>query len=158
MSSWNTNTWSNFCDSHWEFICHNKWHPGTSEISIPLEIAVGTQFHVWHAIKTIVVFLPADGEASWSLLSSLVSLLSSGQSAARKTYFCILKVTGQVWESQKRIIIGTTSVNLSKPVSTGLTIKSDLVLNQPNRKTWGAKLVDVIKHLPRKVFLSWYHH
>ena len=25
-----------FCDPHWELICHNKWNPGTSEISTPL--------------------------------------------------------------------------------------------------------------------------
>ena len=29
--------------------------------------------------------------------------------------------------------------------------------NQPNRKRWGAQLVDV-KHLPHKVFLSRQHH
>ena len=33
-----------------------------------------THFHVRHGTKTIPVFLPADGEASWSLLPSLVSL------------------------------------------------------------------------------------
>ena len=31
-------------------------------------------------------------------------------------------------------------------------------LNQTNRERWDVKLVDVIKHLPYKVFLSWYHH
>ena len=31
-----------------------------------------------HGTETTLVFLPADGEASWSLLSSLVSLLSGG--------------------------------------------------------------------------------
>ena len=48
------------------------------------------------------------------------------------TYSYILKVTGQVWESQKRIsitlITATTSVHLPKPVSTDLTIKPDSVL------------------------------
>ena len=33
MSSWDTNPWSNFCDSHWELICCNKWHSGTLEIT-----------------------------------------------------------------------------------------------------------------------------
>ena len=46
MSSWDTNPWSNFFYSHWELICPNKWHPATSEISAPPEIAVGTQFNV----------------------------------------------------------------------------------------------------------------
>ena len=76
MSSWDTNPWSNFCDPHWELICHNKWHPGASEISTPPEIYVGIHFHEQHDTKTIPIFLPADGEASWLLLPSLVSLLS----------------------------------------------------------------------------------
>ena len=46
--------------------------------------------------KTIPVFLPVDGEASWSLLPSSVSLLSGGILQPEYTYFCILKVTGQV--------------------------------------------------------------
>ena len=29
--------------------------------------------------------------------------------------------------------------------------------NQPSRKRWGAKLVDV-KHIPHKAFLLWHHH
>ena len=45
-------------------------------MSAPSEIAVGTNFHVQHGTKTITVFLPGDGETSWSLLPSLVSLLS----------------------------------------------------------------------------------
>ena len=32
---------------------------------IPPEIAVGTDFHVQHRTKTITVFLPTNGEASW---------------------------------------------------------------------------------------------
>ena len=71
-----TNRWSNFCDPHWELICHNKWHPETLKIFIPPEIAVGSHFHTWHGTKTILVFLRADGEAFWLLLPSSVSLLS----------------------------------------------------------------------------------
>ena len=55
-----------------------------------------------HGTKTIPVFLPADGEASWLLLPSLISLLSCGTVQPEKTYSCTLKVTGQVWESQKK--------------------------------------------------------
>ena len=54
-----------------------------------------------HDTKTTPVLLPADGEASWSLLPSSVSLLSGGTVQPENTYSCILKVTGQVWESQK---------------------------------------------------------
>ena len=82
-----------------------------------------------HGTKTTLVFLPADGEASWSLLPSSVSLLSGGTVQPENTYSCILKVTGQVWESQKRInitlITATTNVHLPQPVSIDLTIKPD---------------------------------
>ena len=88
-----------------------------------------------HGTKTTPVFLPADGEASWSLLPSSVSLLSSSTVQPEKTYSYILKVTGQVWESQKRIsitlITAITSVHLPKPVSADLTIKPDPVLTNP---------------------------
>ena len=48
-----------------------------------------------HGTKTTPVFLPADGEASWSLLPSSVSLLSGGTVQPENTYSSILKVTGQ---------------------------------------------------------------
>ena len=55
-----------------------------------------------HGTKTTPVFLPADGEASWLLLPSSVSLLSGGTVEPENTYPRILKVTGQVWESEKK--------------------------------------------------------
>ena len=55
-----------------------------------------------HGTKTTPIFLPADGEASWSLLPGLVSLLSGGTVQLENTYSSILKVTGQVSESQKK--------------------------------------------------------
>ena len=48
--------------------------------------------------KTIPVFLPADGEASWSLFPSSVTLLSGSTVQPENSYSCILKVTGQDWE------------------------------------------------------------
>ena len=88
-----------------------------------------------HGTKTTPVFLAADGEASWLLPPSSVSLLSGNTVQPENTYSYILKVTGQVWESQKRIsitlITATTSVHLPKPVSTDLTIKPDSVLTNP---------------------------
>ena len=42
--------------------------------------------------KSTPVFLPADGEASWSLLPSLVSLLSGGTVQPENTFSSILKV------------------------------------------------------------------
>ena len=90
-----------------------------------------------HGTKTTAVFLPADGEASWSLLPSSVSLLSGSTVQPENTYSRILKVTGQVWESQKKkrinitLITATTSVHLPKPVSIDLTIKPDSILTNP---------------------------
>ena len=43
---------------------------------MPPEIAEGPHFYAKHGTKIIRVFLPADGEASWSLIPSLVFLLS----------------------------------------------------------------------------------
>ena len=41
-----------------------------------------------HGTKTTLVFLPANGEASWSLLSSLVSLLSGGTVQPETVQYC----------------------------------------------------------------------
>ena len=60
---------------------------------------------MWHGTKTTPVFLSADGEAFWSLLPNPISLLSSGTVQPESTYSYILKMTGQVWESQKKISI-----------------------------------------------------
>ena len=60
-----------------------------------------------HGAKTTLVFLPADGEASWLQLPSSVSLLSGSTVQSENAYSCILKVTGQVSETQKRISINT---------------------------------------------------
>ena len=49
-----------------------------------------------HGSKTTPVFLPADGEASWSLLPSSVSLLSGDTVQPENTYCRILKVRDQV--------------------------------------------------------------
>ena len=61
-----------------------------------MEIAVGTYFHAQDGTKTIPVFSPGDGEASWLLLPSSVSLLSGDTVQPENTYSYILKVTGQV--------------------------------------------------------------
>ena len=81
----------------------------------------GTHFHARHGTKTTLVFLPADGQASRSLLPSLVSLLSCCTMQPENTYSYILRT----------LITATTSVHLPKSVSTDLTIKSNLVLTNP---------------------------
>ena len=55
-----------------------------------------------HGTKTTPVFLPADVETSWSLLPSLVTLLSGSTVQPENTYSSILKVTGQVWDKHKK--------------------------------------------------------
>ena len=72
-------------------------------ISTPSEISVGAPSHVCHCTKTTLVFLSVDGEASWLLLLNLGSLLLGGTVQLESTCACILKVTGQVQESQKTI-------------------------------------------------------
>ena len=156
-----------FDDPHWELIFCNKWRPETSEISIPPELALETLFHAWHgSLKlpclTTPVFLRVDGEASWLLLPSSVSVLSGGTVQPENTCSCILKVTGHVWESQKRISINTNHSyhQCSSPLAS-LDWSSNKIrfsFNQPNRKRWRVRLVDVINHLPLKVFLLWKHH
>ena len=47
-----------------------------------------------HGTKTTLVFLHADGEVSWLLLPSLVSLISGGTVQPENTYSRILKLTG----------------------------------------------------------------
>ena len=49
-------------------------------------MAARTHFYARHDTKTTSIFLPADGEASWSLLSSSVSLLSGGTVQPENTF------------------------------------------------------------------------
>ena len=49
-----------------------------------------------HGTKTTLVFSPADGEVSWLLLPSSVSLISGSTVEPEKTYSHILKLTRQV--------------------------------------------------------------
>ena len=56
-----------------------------------------------HDTKITLVFLPANGEVSYLLLPSSVSLLSGGTVQPKNTYSSILKVTGQVFISMLNI-------------------------------------------------------
>ena len=93
-----------------------------------------THFHAQHGTKTTPVFLSANGEASWSLIASSVSLLSYSTVQPENTYSCILKMTGQVnlriqavstlRIQDAKLITPTTSAHLPKSVSTDLTIQT----------------------------------
>ena len=87
------------------------------------------------------------------LLAGLVSLLSGRTVQPENIYSCILKVTGQVLESQKRtstLITATTSLHPPKPVSTDLR-KPGSVLTNPIGKdgvwSWSMENIYSIKHL-----------
>ena len=136
MSSWDTNPWSNFCDPHWELIYHNKWHPGTSEISTPREVAEGAHFHslTWHK-NYLGIFT-----CWWSTL--LVTTSKFGlvtirrHSATRKHLFPypqdersgMRKPKKDKHQHQSQL---TTSVHLPSPISTDLPIKPDSVFTNP---------------------------
>ena len=49
-----------------------------------------------HGTKTTPVFLPADGEVSWLLLPSSISLLSSSTVELQNTYLCIQGIKRQM--------------------------------------------------------------
>ena len=71
------------------------------------------------------------------------------QAAQCSLFSCTLKVTGQVWESQKRISINTNHnyhQRSSPQASLNWLNNNRFSFNQPNRKRWGVKLVKVIKH------------
>ena len=134
MSSWDTNQCSIFCDLYWDLICRKKWHQETSKISTPPEIVVGARFHAQHNTKITPVFLPVDGEASWLLLVSLVSLLSSGIVQPENTYSCVLKVTGQV--RSERANKGSASIlphSYHQRSFNWSNNKIRFILNQPKR-------------------------
>ena len=57
--------------------------------------AVTNDTQGYHTTQVLEYFT-ADGEPSWSLLPSSVSLLSGGTMQPENTYSRILKVTGQV--------------------------------------------------------------
>ena len=54
-----------------------------------------------HGIKTTPIFLPTDGEASWSLLPKKFISLLSGTVQPENTYFLILKVTVRSEKAKK---------------------------------------------------------
>ena len=69
----------------------SRKHSHSTKLEQIPQMAVGTDFHAQHGTETILVFLPADGEASQLLLPSLVSLLSGGTVQPENIYSCILK-------------------------------------------------------------------
>ena len=77
-----------------------------------------------HGNKTTPIFLPADGEASWSLRPSSFSLISGITVQPENTYTqgdrSNLK---NQKKKKKRMISINTSIHLPKPVSIDLTIK-----------------------------------
>ena len=73
-----------------------KWGVGNiGGVRTPLPAWHVKQQHMEHGTKTILLFLPVDGEVSWSLLPSSVSLLSGSTVQPESTHSCILRMPGQ---------------------------------------------------------------
>ena len=77
-----------------------------------------------------------DGEASWSLLPSLVFLRSDSIVQPENTYSGNLMGKKAKKGEASILITATTNVHLPKPVSTDLTTKPDLVLTNPKGNDW----------------------
>ena len=127
MSSCSTYPWSIYCDSHWELICCNKCHPGTSEIPTPPEITAETHFHLQHGIKNTLALLLADWEAFCSLVPSSVYYQT-----AKWNQNTPIPLSSR-WQVRSEKAKKRRSINTLSPVSTDLTIKSDSVLMNPIR-------------------------
>ena len=142
---------------NWKLISRNKWHPRTTEISTPLEVAVGAHFHARHGTTNIRVFLPIG--RYFQLQSPYSEVAQCNQQAPipisprRPVTFEKAK---KEWTS--RLIIATTRIQPPKLVSTDLTLKSDSILTSPIGKICGPRLIDAIKDLSLRVFLLWHHH
>ena len=96
-----------------------------------------------HGTKTTPVFLPTIEDGFWLLLPGSVSVLSGGTMQPENTYSYILKVTGEVWESQRRISINSNHSyhQLSSPEASlnWSNNKIRFSFNQPSRKRWGCE-------------------
>ena len=102
-----------------------------------------------HGTKTVLVSLPADGEASWSLLPSLVSLLLAGtvQPETPIPISSKWQVRSEKAKKKKRISINSNhSYHQRSSPSASINWcnnKARFIFNQLYRKRWCAKLVTV---------------
>ena len=96
-----------------------------------------------HGTKTTPVFLPADGEASWSLLPSSVSLLSGGTVRPENTYSSILKATVLIVLNSLKIEPGKFTTEFCGKRDSERVTKMDLT------KLWRKQL-----RAQRKVFID----
>ena len=98
-----------------------------------------------HGTKTTPVFLPADGEASWLQLPSLVSLLSGATVQLENTYSSIRNVT-----SHQRTIVHKYKLH-KKPVMKQIQIDTHfhlpLILQLKYTFLFHVELNFLIKHL-----------
>ena len=161
MSSWDTNPLSNLCDPHWELICYNKWHPGTSEISTPPNSCRDTLPHAEMALK-----LP------WYLYQLMEKCLghyfqvwSPYYQVAQCNQKTPIPISSK-WKVRSEKIKKVISINTNhsyhqcpspKSSFNWFNNKARFSFNQPNMKRCGVKLVDV-KHLPHRTVLLWHYH
>ena len=161
-SLWETNPWSNFCDPYWELICHKKmtpgylgniWTTGNRDRDTP-------PWATWQ--WNYLVFSPADGEASWLVLPSLVSLLSGNRKQCNQK--TPISVSSRWQVKLEKAKMGKDQYWLQLPSAFVSLSQSQLIwcfrfiFNQLNRKRWGARLANVIKYLAHKALSLWHHY
>ena len=165
MSSGDTNSWSNFCDPHWELIClfgtltenstentqgPRKYHTTRNSCRDALPCAN-------MALKLPRYFYMLMEKPPGCYFQVQSPYYQAAQCNQKTPILVSSKWQVRSEKAKKRIITATTGVHLAKPVSTNILMKARFSCNQPYRKRWGVKLVDV-KDLPHKVFLLWHHH
>ena len=148
-----------FDDPHWELIFYNKWHPETSEISIPPELALETLFHAWHgSLKLPCLKLP---RYFYVLMEKPLGRYFQVRSPYYQAVQCNQKTPVPVssrWQvTSQKAKKGNTNHSYHQCSSPFASLdwsnnKIILSFNQPNRKRWRVRLVDAINHLPIKYF------
>ena len=138
----------NFCHHHWELICRNKWQAGISKKPYH------RKYQLWHTMRNMAPKL------SWYFYllqrSLLITISKFGLLTVRwlSATSKHISLTDQVCGRQIRISINETYDQRSSPnVSFDWSNNSNSVLTQ-----WGARLVNIIKHLPQILFLLGDHH
>ena len=109
-----------------------------------------------------LVFLHADGEASWLVLPSLVSLLSGNRKQCNQK--TPISVSSRWQVKLEKAKMGKDQYWLQLPSAFVSLTQSQLIwcfrfiFNQLNRKRLGARLANVIKYLAHKALSLWHHY
>ena len=99
---------------------------------MPMEIAVGTHFHVRDGTKATPMFLPADREAfgRYFWVQSQAAQCNQKTPIAISSWWQVRSEKGKKGEAST-LTTAPSSIHLPKSVSIDQTIKSDSVLTNP---------------------------